>query len=252
MNKTVCIIGLRKGQDTEEWTREPKGVELWTVNQAHAIFSPGATSRITRLFQIHSWSTMAARQNPAVKHLEWMSQATIPIYLEEVQEGVPTGVRYPFEDVAKTIGSNYFATNSFCYMVALAIHEGFKEIHFYGIDMGPTDWSDGYARPHMEFLLGIAHARDIAIQVFGESSLLKGYLYGKTLPMSSAAVEIALDALKDAQARLQAAINLIQPYYNRAFKDEAHHKGSNLVQFDSDHSDGQLAIPNPPWEQVIR
>lgn len=199
--KSVCIIGMPP-EPVALLEQEPNGTEFWGLNQGHAVSPPNILKRCTRWFQIHPWEPMAARQDPRHGHLEWLKTCGIPVYLEELQAEVPTGVRYPVEDVDDTIGSNYFASNSFCYMLALAIHEDFKHIRIYGVDFGPNDLSDGYARGPMEFLLGFAAAKGIKIWVPEASALLKCDMYAKSVDPSVLALEGALDWLGDHSKRM--------------------------------------------------
>ena len=200
--ETVCIVGLDEncldGLDSED-----SRSEWWGLNQSHAQFAPARLERFTRWFQIHAWEPMVARQLPQAKHIEWLARCGIPVYLEERRDDIPMSVRYPFEEVLETLGNNYFATNSFGYMVALAIHERFKRIKIYGADFGPSDTSDAYARPCIEFLLGFAVAVGIEVWVPKASALLKGDLYGKTVDQSGLALEEALDVLRKYAGRLR-------------------------------------------------
>ena len=203
--KTVCIVGgarhLWNGLEDG-----PADQEYWGLNQGHWVFSlrrfEHSPLKFTRWFQIHPWEPMERRQDPEMGHIEWLATCGIPVYLEEVQAKIPTGVRYPFEEVVATIGSNYFATNSFGYMLALAIHEGFEEIKLFGADFGPKDISDAYARPCIEFLLGLAVGRGIKVWAPEGSALLKGDLYGRTVNQSGLALEEALDVLRRYSGRL--------------------------------------------------
>lgn len=231
MTRTVCIVGGAR----ELWDgldHEAPGQEIWGLNQCHLIIDPKTLSRFTRWFQIHAWEPMERRQHPELRHVEWLGHCGIPVYLEEVQVKIPTGVRYPFEKVVATIGSNYFATNSFGYMLALAIHEGFEEIKLYGADFGPKDISDAYARPCIEFLLGLAEGRGAKVWVPEGSALLKGDIYGRTVDQSGLALEEALDVLRhysgrlkygDERLRVQKASQCLEGLYLEVVGGEAHH-----------------------------
>src|SRR3972149_6802907 len=94
---------------------------------------------------------------------------------------IPASIAYPFDEVVAAVGSNYFATNTIGYMLGLAILEGVKEIRLYGINMGDQDLGDRYARPSIEFLLGLASGRGAKVWVPEESALLKGNLYAREL-----------------------------------------------------------------------
>lgn len=202
MPKTVCIVGLDDYLWDGLWV-EPDCHEFWGLNQGHVKIDQILLRRFTRWFQIHPWEPMMVRQRPEVGHIEWLAQCGLPVYLEKEQPEIPTGVRYPFEEVVATIGSNYFAVNTFGYMVALAIHGGFQEIKVYGADFGPSDISDAYARPCIEFLLGLAVGRGIKVWVPEGSALLKGDLYGRTVDQSGLGLEGALDVLRRYSERLR-------------------------------------------------
>ena len=63
-------------------------------------------------------------------------------------------------------------------MLALAIHEGFEEIHVYGVDMA-VDTEYHHQRPSCEFFLGLAAGMGIKIFVPDTADLLKTrFLYG--------------------------------------------------------------------------
>lgn len=228
LSDTVCIVGLSP-TTRENVANEPPGVEIWSLNQGHSVFSDTVMQRMTRWFQVHPWEAMSRRQDPEKFHIEWLQSCQIPVYLEQERPDVPSGIRYPYEAVCATIGSNYFATNSLCYMTALAIHEGFKAIKIYGCDMGPKDVSDGYARPCMEFLLGIAVGKGINIWVSEECTLLTGDLYARNVPVPSYALEIAFDALQRTSVQLHEAAVAVASIYRSAVQGRAYH-GASAVE----------------------
>ncbi len=78
---------------------------------------------------------------------------------------------YPFEAVAASIGQAYW-NSSIAYAMALAIHEGARAIGIYGVDMDGTD-EYAYQRPNMEYLIGVARGRGIAVYVPPESALCR-------------------------------------------------------------------------------
>ena len=234
-SKGGCII---VGMDSQLWgglLHEPMSHEFWGLNQGHVLIQPLLLKRFTRWFQIHPWGPMVARQRPEHGHVEWLAQCGMPVYLEEAQAEIPTGVRYPYEEVVATIGSNYFATNSFGYMIALAIHERFEEIKLYGAAFGPKDISDAYARPCIEFLLGLAQGRGIRVWVPEGSALLKGDIYGRTVDQSGLALEEALDVLRrysgqlkygGERQRVQAASQQLERLYLKLVGGKARHGSS--------------------------
>jgi hypothetical protein len=82
-----------------------------------------------------------------------------------------TQENYPFEAVAQSIGQAYW-NSSIAYVMALAIHEGAREIGIYGVDMDGTD-EYGYQKANMEYLIGVARGQGINVYVPPESALCK-------------------------------------------------------------------------------
>ena len=78
---------------------------------------------------------------------------------------------YPFDAVAQSIGQAYW-NSSIAYAMALAIHEGAREIAIYGVDMDGTD-EYAYQRPNMEYLIGVARGQGIDVYIPPESALCR-------------------------------------------------------------------------------
>ena len=83
---------------------------------------------------------------------------------------VPNAVQYPIQEVIQNMG-NYF-TNTISYELALAIVEGFKEIHIVGVDMA-VDTEYFHQRPSCEYFLGVALGRGIKLWMPNNCDLLK-------------------------------------------------------------------------------
>lgn len=203
--KTVCIVGLAP-TTSHLFIHEPRGIEIWGLNQGHALFTSEAMARFTAWFQVHPYEEMAARQLPELGHLDFLRQARIPVYLEEIHPEIPASVRYPYEEVTATIGGTYL-TSAPAFMLALAIHQGFELIKIYGVDMAEeTEYTD--QRPCFEFLLGFAIARGVQIWLPPGCPLLKGPLYAKTVFITSSTVDRRLQAYISDRDRLLAEYNV--------------------------------------------
>lgn len=107
-----------------------------------------------------------------------------PVYLVEECPEIHNSLRYPIEAVSDKYLKNldregssiqYF-TSSFCYMLALALYEGFEDIYVSGFEMG-SDTEYVYQKAGAEFWMGIVsqHAR---LHLPDGSHLLKARLYG--------------------------------------------------------------------------
>lgn len=96
-----------------------------------------------------------------------------PDYADRLKdcEKLYTQDNYPFEAVAKTIGQAYW-NSSIAYAMALAIHEGAREIAIYGVDMDGTD-EYAYQRPNMEYLIGLARGQGVYVHIPKQSALCR-------------------------------------------------------------------------------
>lgn len=139
--------------------------------------------RVTRMFDMHP---MVNRKNTPANYIELLGEVDKPIYLQKLHPRIPTSVRYPIEEVidffgpasmGKSARGEYFVS-SFAYMAALAIYEGFEEIHSYGFDM-LEDSEYGYQRPNAEYFVGLARGRGITFYLPEGCAMCRyPYLYG--------------------------------------------------------------------------
>ena len=145
--------------------------EIWGLNQLYMAF-PEIVQHATRWFQIHDRKHYDAAIRDH-KHSAWMGvQKTFPIYMQEINPDIPMSVKFPIQSMLKQFGE-YF-TNSISWELALAIYEGFKEIHVYGVDMAQDD-EYTEQRPSVEYFLGWAQGRGIRVHVPENSDLLKAF-----------------------------------------------------------------------------
>ena len=117
-------------------------------------------------------------------HLRWLAKCGVPVYTKELDERIPTSVRYPIEEVTERFGipdldgkKRPYLTSSGDYMVALALLEGVDEIRIAGIELViGTEYA--HQRPGFEFWLGRALGMGVNVvrSPYG-SSLLTGPIY---------------------------------------------------------------------------
>jgi len=232
---TVCIVGMSSTR--EQWWLDGHygdGYEVWGLNQGNFAFAPVILGQFTRWFQIHPLGGMMGRyQNPGYR--EWLKICPVPLYMAEAIPGIPASITYPFEEVVAAVGSNYFATNTFGYMLGLAILEGFSEIRVYGCNMGDNDLGDRYARPCIEFLLGLAAGRGAKVWVPEESSLLKGNLYARPVEFEAIGVYTLMNHLRSHVERmpfgldrvwLNEAVTATERFYMEQTAGKARHDAS--------------------------
>jgi hypothetical protein len=84
----------------------------------------------------------------------------------------PGAIEFPLQDVINSIGAQYF-NSTVAYAVAYAMHLGVKKISLYGADFSYPDGHKAESgRGCVEFLLGMAAARGVYIEVAADSTLL--------------------------------------------------------------------------------
>jgi len=168
----VAIVGFAPSSMTDvrclfgdpEW-------EIWGLNQLYISF-PAIVEHATRWWQIHHRHDYdrAVRDH---KHHDWLAQQRrFPIYMQEQIGDIPLSVPLPFKDIVSAFPYGNYMTNSISWEIALAIMEGFKTIHVYGVDMA-QDEEFFEQRPSCEYWAGIAVGRGIDFYIPTKSDLLK-------------------------------------------------------------------------------
>ena len=184
--KKVAILGtvphkmkafIPRKNDNPDEDYNPDEFEIWAI--AHACLGE-PLPRVDRIFEIHKWDEAIKWGSPQA----WAMFPNVPVYIQEKRVDVPHSIAFPFDDIAAKF--NIFPdrkeanmSNSISWMVALAIAEGFEEIHIYGVNMSHhTEY--GTQKPSCEYYMGLAKGMGIAVYVPPESDLMKSYfLYGK-------------------------------------------------------------------------
>ena len=183
MAKKVAMVGYSLNRHKAPFNDE--SFEIWSLNDLYQHIP-----RYNRWFQLHTQKdvetkNLEARQGRCCEWeamVEVFKQMPCPVYMQQEHPLIPQSVKYPLEEILGHFGkcftdpdnTKYF-TNTVSYMLALAIYEGFDEIHIYGIDMS-TFLEDGeyaFQRPSCEFWLGMAAGRGIKLHIPKESDLLK-------------------------------------------------------------------------------
>lgn len=168
----VCIVGftghreLALELDRDEW-------EIWGLNELYR-YMPVAV--FDRWFEVHGREYLE-KDEDGQRHIHDLKSLSIPIYMQVHHEDIPASVRFPKEELCKTLDSEYF-TNCPAWMLGMAIAMGFSEILMVGVDMAQdTEYST--QRPCCEYWLGRAQGAGIKAHVAPMSDLLKSVgLYG--------------------------------------------------------------------------
>lgn len=172
MGLRVGIVGL---SPTTHDLAFDSGLELWGLP-----WDEGYWPMYSRLFEMHDLRLLESAESKRKSgYLTRLQESHAPVYMQESY--FKNANKYPFDDVAKSIGRYYF-NSSIAYAMALAIHEKAEEIHVYGVDMKASD-EFGYQKPNMEYLIGVAVGKGIKVHIPDESPLCK--FSGQGIPFYS-------------------------------------------------------------------
>lgn len=181
MNKTVAIVG------TSETTRklvpyQNKNVDIWVFN---SMVVQDWVPRCDVVFDMHKFESFELYET---KYLDWLKSKhkKQTFYVQQPDPRYP-GTPFPFDEVMADLMPNFvrgeeeipirYFTSSICYALALAIHQGYKRIEFYGIDMASnTEYI--YQRDGIALFMGIAIARGIKVYIPTGCAMFQAPLYG--------------------------------------------------------------------------
>ncbi len=162
--------------------------QTWDIWCCSAGNSQGAAPpRLTEWFELHSLVDMRAEENKnwVPNYYTWLRTLTIPIWMQERNDDVPSGQPFPYRPLMDRFGpnkakglSNWF-TSSIAWMFAFAIQRGYKTIGVFGVDMAAAE--EHYTGQKAGLLRWFEIGRQLGIKVIVplESTLAFDYpLYG--------------------------------------------------------------------------
>jgi hypothetical protein len=179
-HKKVAIVGFADTKDQAPF--DDPSFEIWGLNDLH-----GSLKRYDRWFDIHPRDNIeldtklmrnAGQTPPENIGLSGLKKLNVPIYMQDRYEDVPFSVKFPLKEITESFQFGKYMTNSISYMTALAIYEGYEEIHIYGVDMAVgTEYVN--QRPSCEYWVGVAAGRGIKLFIPNASDLCKTrFMYG--------------------------------------------------------------------------
>jgi hypothetical protein len=154
---TVNILG--RGNGMELAPRE----NCWGINSI--IFERPVDIH----FDMHHEGRMKPHQiERRQQTIEHANKYNIPVYGCDVPPGARTYIRYPIEEVLREFPTTYFS-NGICYMIALALLKGAKEINFYGVNLCRLRMVSEYTlqKPAVDFWIGVILGRKIPFKING-------------------------------------------------------------------------------------
>lgn len=119
------------------------GVERWGLNNIVKVF-PQRFEGVTRWFDLHPKHYIVSNKSKGgrggANMWGWYQTLTIPIYLWQTYDDLPTSVAYPVDAVRAMFGSTRLFSSSLDWQIALALYEGFDEIQLYAFRMGQPNY----------------------------------------------------------------------------------------------------------------
>ncbi len=186
--KKVIIVGFC--QTSRDWVdyNDPDA-EIWGLNRGR-IFMPTAS----RWFDLHSPEIRHWQQRRPGQHIDFLKTFPGPVYLHQAEDDIPNSVTYPRAEMGELAGHLLFRVNekgeisetvdrpyltsSIADQIALAISEGFDEIHLRGIDLD-TESEYFKQKPAVEAWLYFAMGRGIKVVLPDNCPLCQGPDYGR-------------------------------------------------------------------------
>lgn len=227
--KRCAIVGTAPSWKQTPW--DDPTLEIWSLNDAYMHQLP----RADRWFEQHPLDRLWFRRRDQKVvfehevppghyvrpegHIDWLKAQSqrIPVYLKDAPTGPgwgPQARRFPIEEADARFGT-YWASGP-SYMVALAIMEGYREIHIYGIHLA-TQQEYVDQRPNFEHLLGIARGMGIVVHMAKDSPVMRhGWRYGYE-PRPHKPASPLLKELEDVKRRKSALVKslLHTPFWRR-------------------------------------
>jgi hypothetical protein len=159
---------------------EDESFEIWGVSP---VLVKDECKRVDTVFEMHPrryW------RNHNV--LERLNSHDGPVVMQDHFDEIPNSEPYPYTAVRNQfylpeMGENLFVTNTITWMILKALHDGYTDIHLFGVHMAhETEY--GYQQASCSWALGIIHGWMMAgypysLYIAEESELLTArYEYG--------------------------------------------------------------------------
>jgi len=178
--KSVSIVAMGASSRTylalaaERGARGKYTDEVWVIN------AQGGVLQHDRVFAMDDLRIQKGRAEKRPETMvggmmSWMEAHPGPIYTSKAYPEFPGAVEFPLEWVCNRTGQCYF-NNTAAYAIAFAIALGVQELHLFGLDYSYEGDQNAHKRERgracVEYWLGIAAQRGIALTVSAEASLL--------------------------------------------------------------------------------
>lgn len=173
--KAVALIGGRLGQSKD--LPDPS-MEWWSLNSVYRHIGDQVAACCSRWFELHNPAWLK-KEKSLKEYIAKLNGYGMPVYTWKRWPLLTRNRIYPKRAVERLVPHGRYHCGSFDWMLALAIHEGFKQIHLYGVDLGPVDGEPVSARCSLEYWAGVAEGRGIPVVAHG-GALFKTFQFVKS------------------------------------------------------------------------
>ena len=188
----MAIVGF--APDSRELVRQhykDDDMDIWSLNELY-MEMPDLAERSDGWFQLHGFEPHKVRDPDHPERLQLMTTTNTDVYMWKKHRVVKDATEYPKDEILEMFDpygegmcperverrERQYFTNSVSWMIALAIHKGYKEIYMYGVNMA-QDQEFSHQRPSCEFFLGWARGKGIKVHLPIQSDLLMAWgIYG--------------------------------------------------------------------------
>jgi len=165
----LCIIGSTPSKRDAPYMDDE--YDIWAISSAAYSESLGS-NKIDA--STNHWNDVHRIDCLFEMHKEYQDRAGIifasqlPVVMLKADPLIPLSEAYPVDEIAKNVGDEF--TSSVAYMMAYAIHLGYKEINLYGINMAHQS-EYAHQRGGVKYYAAVARERSIVFKAPPESQL---------------------------------------------------------------------------------
>jgi hypothetical protein len=156
---------------------DDESYDIWVFNEAPQF---DWCLRWDAVFQLHGADVYTSPWNHShAQHWQWLQQphgAEKIIYMQAYDPRVPNSVEYPLAAVLAHFPRRYFKLSA-AYALALAILQGYTEIHYWGMEL-TSDTEYTYQADCWRYWVGVADGRGVDIVNHCNHNLFDESLYG--------------------------------------------------------------------------
>lgn len=199
--------------------------------------------RVNVIFDMHHPNDIHRRRAEQPAFDAFLKSGSTPIYTPYAIPDCPSNQVYPIDEIMADLfpkfkrgdQPNRYFTSGPAYALAVAIHQGYERILFYGIEM-ESNSEYIYQRDGIGLLFGVAIGRGIEVVLPKESMLFFAPLYG----YEDDATKVDREAFETRASELQ----MIMEQTHNAFQNARGHLGNVVQRIE------KMKAENKPFEEI--